>query len=125
VFVFVCVCVFFCLPVKLALLTSSLSRLRAVDQLSPHSAVDRPGPRSVAAPGRLSQGRTQRVPDGRPIWPQCLHTVSAKYSSAMGARACSRENNLSASHYDEAQLYVSLVTVPGLTPKHTGSGLST
>ena len=90
------VCVFW-LPVKLALLTSSLSRLRAVDQLSPHSAVGRPGLRSDATPGRLSQGRTQRVTDGRPIWPQCSHTVSAKHSSAMGAGACSRENNLSAS----------------------------
>ena len=91
-------CMYVCwLPVKLALPTSSLSRLRAVDQISPHSAVGHPGPRSVAAPGRLSQGRTQRVPDGRPIWPQCSHTVSAKHSSAMGAGACSRENNLSAS----------------------------
>ena len=119
----VCVCVW--LPAKLALLTSSLSRLRAVDQLSPHSAVGRPGPRSVSAPGRLSQGRTQRVPDGRPIWPQCSHTVSAKHSSAMGAGACSRENNLSASHHDEAQSYVPPENIPGLTPKHAGSGLST
>ena len=103
----VCVCVW--LPVKLALLTSSLSRLRAVDQLSPHSAVGRPGPRSVAAPGRLSQGRTQRVPDGRPIWPQYSHTVSAKHSSAMGAGACSRENNLGASCRDEC----SIVRTPG------------
>ena len=55
------------LPVKLALPTSSLSRLRAADQLSSLLAVGRPGTRSGAAPGRLSQGRTQRVPDGRPI----------------------------------------------------------
>ena len=91
------------------MLTSSLTRLRAVDQLSPHSAVGRPGPRSVSAPGRLSQGRTQRVPDGRPIWPQCSHTVSAKHSSAMGAGACSRENHLGATHH-----YVgSIVHTPG------------
>ena len=118
-----CVCVL--ASSEAGLLTSSLSRLRAVDQLSPHSAVGRPGPRSVSAPGRLSQGRTQRVPDGRPIWPQCSHTVSAKHSSAMGAGACSRENNLSASHHDEAQSYVPPENIPGLTPKHAGSGLST
>ena len=97
----------------------------AVLQLSPHSAVGRPGPRSGAAPGRLSQGRTQRVPDGHPIRPQYSHTVSAKHSSAMGAGACSRENNLSASHHDEAQSYVPPENIPGLTPKHAGSGLST
>ena len=68
--VVVYVYVYVWLPVKLVLPTYILSRLRAADQLSPHSAVGRPGPPYGAAPGRLSQGQTQRIPDpegpGRP-----------------------------------------------------------
>jgi len=53
--------------------------------ISPHSAIGPPGLHSGATPGHLSQGRTQRILDGHPIWPQYSHTVSVKQSSAMGA----------------------------------------
>ena len=77
------------------------------------------GPRSGAAPGHLSQGRTQRVPDGRLIWPQYLHTVSAKHSSAMGAGACSRENHLGA-YSSQCRLNRTYPRSadPGIGPKH-------
>ena len=96
-------CVYVCFGIQLSWpcsrLACQLSRLRAVDQLSPYSAVGRPGPRYVAAPVHLSQGQTQRVPVGRLIWPQCyMHTDIELYNAVLSANMqwnveCSWVNN--------------------------------